>query len=116
VKIKAKKHKPTIAELRKVKLDESNYQCPSNFYDSAWDHPHQTFKDAVRTHRGLHGFRGDKNAAALRQQCLDEWNRMRDEMIDEARRQEATGEKDEVFGAKYAAIPRPMKKSAELNK
>jgi hypothetical protein len=55
----------------------------------------------------------DKNSPALRQQCLDEWNKMRDEMIDEARRQEASGEKDERFGAKYAAIPRPMKKSTE---
>jgi hypothetical protein len=110
---KAKKRKQSIAELRKVTLDESNFQCPSNFYDSAWDHAGQTFEDAVRTHRGAHGFRGDKNAAALRQQCLDEWNQMRDEMIDEARRREAAGEKDEMFGAKYAAIPRPMKKSTE---
>jgi hypothetical protein len=113
VKIKAKKRKPTVEELRKVKLDESNSQCPSNFYDSAWDQPGQTFEDAVRTHRGIHGFRGDKNADALRQQCLDEWNQMRDEMIDEARRRETTGEKDEMFGAKYAAIPRPMRKSTE---
>jgi hypothetical protein len=44
---------------------------------------------------------------------LDEWNKMRDEMIDEARRREATGEKDEMFDAKYAAISRPMKKSTE---
>jgi hypothetical protein len=89
VKKKAKrKSQPTVAELRKVKLDDSNYQCPSNFYDSAWDHPHQTFKDAVRTHRRLYGFRGEKNGAARRQQCLDEWN-------------------------KYAAIPRPVKKSTE---
>jgi len=92
MKRKTKKCKPTVAELRKVKLDETNYQCPSNFYDSAWDQPGQTFEDAVRTHRGLHGFRGDKNAAALRQQRLDEWNKMRDEMIDEARRREAAGE------------------------
>jgi hypothetical protein len=34
-------------------------------------------------------------------------------MIDEARRREATGEKDETFGGKYAAIPRPMRKSTE---
>jgi hypothetical protein len=53
------------------------------------------------------------DAAALRQQCLDEWNKMRDEMIDEARRREATGGKDEMFDAKYAAISRPMKKSTE---
>jgi hypothetical protein len=104
MKRKPTKRKPTVAELRKVKLDGSNSQCPSNFYDSAWDHPRQTFEDAVKTHRGPNGFRGDKNAAALRQQCLDEWNQMRDEMIDEARRREATGEKDEMFGAKYAAI------------
>jgi hypothetical protein len=38
---------------------------------------------------------------------------MRDEMIDEARRREATGEKDEMFGTKYAAIPLPMRKSTE---
>jgi hypothetical protein len=44
---------------------------------------------------------------------LDEWNKMRGEMIDEARRREASGEKDEIFGAKYAAIPSPMKKSNE---
>jgi len=110
---KAKKRNPTVAELRKVKLDESNFQCPSNFYDSAWDHPHQTFEDAVKTHRGPNGFHGDKNAAALRQQCLDEWNKMRDEMIDVARAIEQSGEIDLVFGAKYAAISRPMRKSTE---
>jgi hypothetical protein len=33
---------------------------------------------------------------------------MRDEMIDEARLRETTGERDEVFGGKYAAIPRPI--------
>ena len=112
MKPKPKKNKLTVTQLRRVKLDESNFQCHSNFYDSAWDHPHQTFEDAVRTHRGLHGFRGDKNAAALRQQCLDEWNKIRDEMIDEARRREANGETDS-FDAKYAAIPRPMRKSTE---
>lgn len=112
MKTAAKKRKPTAPQLRRVKLDETNNQCPANFYDSAWDQPHQTFEDAVKTHRGKHGFRGDKNATALRQQCLEEWNRMRDEMIDEARRREANGEKDS-FDAKYAAIPRPLKKSTE---
>jgi hypothetical protein len=110
---KAKKRKPTVAQLRKLKLDESSDQRPSNLYDSAWDQPSQTLQDAVRTHRGSYGFRGDKNAPTLRQQRLDEWNKMRGEMIDEARRREASGEKDEIFGAKYAAIPSPMKKSNE---
>jgi hypothetical protein len=50
--------------MRKVKLGDNNYQCPSNFYDSAWDQPGQTFEDAVRTHRGPNGFRGEKNGAA----------------------------------------------------
>ena len=35
-------------------------------------------------------------------------------MVDEARRREASREKDEMFGGKYAAIPRPMKKSNEV--
>jgi hypothetical protein len=85
VKRKVKKRKPTVAELRKVKLDESNFQCPSNFYDAAFENFSGTFRDAVRVHRGPHGFRGDKNAAALKQQCLDEFNRGRDEMIDATR-------------------------------
>jgi len=42
-----------------------------------------------------------------------EWNKMHAEMIDIARKLEETGEKDEMFSAKYAAIPRPMKKSTE---
>lgn len=103
------KRKPTVAELRKVKLTD-NSQCPSNFYDSAWDQAGQTFEDAVRTHRGPNGFRGEKNGAACRQQCLDEWNDMRDQMIDIARELEKDGKK---LDAKYAAIPRPMKKSTE---
>jgi hypothetical protein len=38
---------------------------------------------------------------------------MRDEMIEVARKLEKYGEKDRIFGAKYAAIPRPMKKPTE---
>jgi hypothetical protein len=112
-KAQTKERKPTVAQLRRVKLDESNFQCPSNFYDPAWDHASQTFEDAVKTHRGPNGFRGDKNAAALRQQCLDEWNLMRDEMIEVARRLEKSGKQDLIFAAKYASIPRPMRKSTE---
>jgi hypothetical protein len=59
------------------------------------------------------GFRGEKNGEACRQRYLDEWDKMLDEMIEEARRREATGERDEMLGAKRAAIPRPMKKSSE---
>ena len=80
----ASKRKLTVAQLRSVKLDETNNQCPSNFYEAAWENFSHTFRDAVRVHRGPHGFRGDKNAAALKQQCLDEFNRGRDEMIDVA--------------------------------
>ena len=64
---------------------DTQWQCPSNFYDSAWDNFSRTFRDAVRVHRGPHGFSGEKNAAACKEQCLDELNRMRDEMIDIAR-------------------------------
>jgi hypothetical protein len=60
----AKKRNQTVAELRKVKLTD-NYKCPSNFYDSAWEQPGQTFEDAVKTHRDPNGFRGEKNTAAL---------------------------------------------------
>jgi hypothetical protein len=38
---------------------------------------------------------------------------MRDEMIHRAQELEKSGEKDPILGAKYAAIPRPMKKSTE---
>lgn len=112
-KRKPRKRQAIVAELLKVKLTD-NTQCLSNFYDYAWDQAGQTFEDAVRTHRGHNGFRGEKNGAACRQQCLDEWNKMRDEVIDIARAMEQSGEKDEMFGAKYAAIPRPMRKSNEI--
>jgi hypothetical protein len=58
---------------------------PSNFYEAAFDNFSHTFRDAVRVNRGPKGFRGEKNAAACKQQCLDEFNRGRDELIDIAR-------------------------------
>jgi hypothetical protein len=109
MKRKPKERTPTVAQLRRVKLDESNFQCPSNFYEAAWENFSHTFRDAVRVHRGPHGFRGDKNAAALKQQCLDEFNRGRDEMIDVARDQ--TNQSD--LAKKMRAKLPSLKKSTE---
>jgi hypothetical protein len=82
---KPKKCKPTVEELRKMPLTETQWQCPSNFYEAAFDNFSHTFRDAVRVNGGPKGFRGEKNAATCKQQCLDEFNRGRDELIDIAR-------------------------------
>jgi hypothetical protein len=109
MKRKPKKRKPTVAELRRVKLGDDNYQCPSNFYEAAWENFSHTFRDAVRVHRGPHGFRGEKNAAACKQQCLDEFNRMRDEMIEVARDMTDQSETAKRLRAKLPSL----KKSTE---
>lgn len=90
-------------------LTDTQWQCPSNFYDSAWDNFSHTFRDAVRIHRGPHGFRGERNAAACKQQCLDEFNRMRDEMIDIAR---DITDQSELANQLRAKLP-SLKKSTE---
>jgi hypothetical protein len=109
MKRKAKKRKPTVEELRKMPLTETQWQCPSNFYEAAWESFSHTFRDAVRVHRGPHGFRGEKNAAACKQQCLDEFNRGRDEMIDVAR--DLTDQSD--IAEKIRAKLPSLKKSTE---
>src|SRR5277367_5525763 len=81
----ARKRKPTVKELRKMPLTETQWQCPDNFYEAAQDNFSNTFEDAVKIHRQSGSFTGEINGGACRQQCLDEFNRGRDELIDIAR-------------------------------
>jgi hypothetical protein len=108
-KAKPKKRKPTVEELRKMPLTETQWQCPDNFYDSAQENFSHTFEDAVRIHRGAKGFKGERNGAACRQQCLDEFNRGRDELIDIAR--DLTDQSD--FAKRLRARLPSLKKSTE---
>jgi hypothetical protein len=53
---------PTVEELRKMPLTETQWQCPDNFYDAAWENFSHTFEDAVRIHRAPKGLRAKETA------------------------------------------------------
>ncbi len=84
MKRKPNKRKPTVAQLRKMPLTDTQVDCPANFADHAVDFPKDTFRDAVRFNLGRGGFRG-KNAEAYKQACLDAFNLVRDDLIEAAK-------------------------------
>jgi hypothetical protein len=70
-----KKKKPKI-RARHYPLTDVTWDCVTNIMDEAFDHPNDTFEQAVRRHLP-HGFKGKPNGAKFRKICLAAFNRER---------------------------------------
>jgi hypothetical protein len=65
---------------RHYPLTDTTWDCVTNIMDEAYDHPNDTFEQAVRRHLA-HGFRGRKNAAKFKKIALAMFNRERRDKV-----------------------------------